>query len=94
MRIRLDKITVEQVEVEIPDACPLCRSQTKGGIRYFAYDAVSYNGTIESEENNEGGVTTWFEADGTDAGDAFECQAYVTEVSCSNCSQTLATTED
>lgn len=85
MKIRLDKISVTQVEVEMPDVCPHCGEDWKGEVIEDQLVTASETG-YGFELVGETGVI--FE-DQCDQEAFYECGSYVTGYTCAFCARVI-----
>jgi hypothetical protein len=89
MKIRLDKITITQVEVEMPDACPHCGEDWRGEAiedqlvvaseTGYGFDQVAESGIIFEDQSDQ---ETFY-----DAG------FYITGYTCAFCAMVIVTSE-
>lgn len=85
MKVKLDKLTVTEVEAELPERCPECEADLTEN------DALKEDQFVGSEQ--QGRLT----ADGPDCSGYFENATeptYVVAYRCGNCDHTLVTTEE
>lgn len=86
MKIKLDKLTVTEVEVEMPDVCPHCKANWKetglieGQLVAASQTCGLYGGIVEGH----------LQFDDYSSSDLFYEQHYITDYMCSNCHEVIA----
>lgn len=90
MKVKLDKLTVTEVEVEMPDVCPHCGAGWRWEVIEEQYVCASETclGFVNVMEN--GSLLFREEYDGQDCRDA---GYYVTGYTCAACHCTIVSTE-
>ena len=86
MKAMLDQLTVTQIEIEIPAACPECHVafDEHGALTQFCWSAGNAECCINSQDDI---------IDFSGGTDYVDCEDYVTGYRCTACGHILASTE-